>query len=365
MADLEVLKKGSGYRLDHADFGEVCKTTFAKGVITDIKKVEDDPIAVESLVKVEVEGQGESEFIPLFHQPRKGYWDTEDHQAQEFNQENKCFENAWMSFRGGDKVKVMLREDKPAAVVGHLDGIPRIGEDIFKLFFNSIGGGEHQSHIQCSKRELYGVSDEEAEGPDGTPLGLTKEAVKSCDTGEVLEVEEVLYGFSGRVTDPAAAYYKTTYYHYRTYCEFLIPIGAILYLLQAFQQRTESYIEPLVPLVFGEPIEEPGWGNPLSNTGFWVLAVPYDKEIEDELIKQGKANSGINPKDIELDHFTAEGDWGYYFDYPDMIYQDEFTDYIMTNEDFGQRAQLAYEDKMDLSTLQIFCRPHTEEDGLS
>jgi hypothetical protein len=52
-------------RIDHPDFVDVSKTTFAKGVITEFQKIQDDPLVVESKVKVEIEGVGESDFIPL------------------------------------------------------------------------------------------------------------------------------------------------------------------------------------------------------------------------------------------------------------------------------------------------------------
>ena len=59
------------------------------------------------------------DFIPLWFYPKKQYWDTPDHQAQDFNQDGLYYENAWMSFRGGDEVKVLLQEGVPkAAVVG-------------------------------------------------------------------------------------------------------------------------------------------------------------------------------------------------------------------------------------------------------
>ena len=35
-----------------------------------------------------------------------------------------------MSFRCGDEVIVMLQDGVPVAVLGHADGVPRVGEDL-------------------------------------------------------------------------------------------------------------------------------------------------------------------------------------------------------------------------------------------
>lgn len=161
MADLVFRDKYSGKRLDHKDFSEVIGTSFASGVVTDFKKVSDDPLIVESMVKVLVNGD-ESDYIPLFYSPRLGYWDTTDHLSQDFNPAG-YFENAWMSFRRDDEVKVMLRDGKPVAVLGFLDGIPRVGEDIVKVIANSI------VWWQMSKQATYKDGDK---SPDGFDLGL-------------------------------------------------------------------------------------------------------------------------------------------------------------------------------------------------
>ena len=69
MVALSVFEKyPDSFRLDHADFPEVCRTTFALGVISDFKQIANDPIQVSPLVKVKIEGMEESDFIPLFFQ---------------------------------------------------------------------------------------------------------------------------------------------------------------------------------------------------------------------------------------------------------------------------------------------------------
>jgi hypothetical protein len=171
MTELAVVEKyPDSRRIDHPDFPTVCQVSYAKGKITDFKRPAvdnpDNPFRVESMVKVEIEGVGESDFIPLFYHPRKQYWDTEDHKAQDINQDEKYFENAWMSFRVDDEVKVMLQDGKPFAVVGFLDGIPRIGEDVIRAVAQSVASA------RMSILEKYDGD----QGPDGLDLGLTLEA---------------------------------------------------------------------------------------------------------------------------------------------------------------------------------------------
>lgn len=127
-------------RIDHPDFGDVSKTTYSKGVITDFEKIQDDPIQVKSRVKVKIEGEEESDYIPIFYHPKILYWDGPGDPpvplATDFNAEGKYFERAWMSFRGGDEVAVMLQKGTPVAVIGFADGVPRIG----RMRISSLAG---------------------------------------------------------------------------------------------------------------------------------------------------------------------------------------------------------------------------------
>jgi hypothetical protein len=166
---LKEKEKAPGYRLDHPDFGVVYRVTHAKGVITDFKKIEDDPLKVAPLVKVKVDDEESDDYIPLFFRPKELYWNTEnpDHAATDINEEGRFYENAWMSFRGDDEVKVMLVDGTPYAVLAFLDGVPRIGEDIVKA--DDAGTIDY---YQMSHRKSYGNGDE---GWDGLALNLKKE----------------------------------------------------------------------------------------------------------------------------------------------------------------------------------------------
>jgi hypothetical protein len=250
-------------RIDHPDFVDVSKTTFAKGVITEFQKIQDDPLVVESKVKVEIEGVGESDFIPLFFHPKAQYWDGDDVTAQEFDEDEAMFKRAWMSFRGGDEVAVMLKEGVPVAVVGFADGVPRLGEDILKV---DVG----QGFFLCAQtREKYDAGES---GPDGAPLKLLKECevigagtelVGEYDAGGQItnlwggdfgsyEVEHREAGWISYMPVPAYdslvvyqnARRSTSYAdsHVSTYKDeyyYLVPIGPFLFWINAHRTRAE------------------------------------------------------------------------------------------------------------------------------
>ena len=137
--EMEVFEKyPDSRRLDHSNFGDVAKTTFAKGIISDFKVDDPTDIAgtIYSLVKVTGDW-GESEFIPIFFNPKKAYWDGTGVLATDFDEETGAFKRAWMSFRGDDEVAVMLKEGVPVAIMGFADGVPRIGENYAVAKYNN------------------------------------------------------------------------------------------------------------------------------------------------------------------------------------------------------------------------------------
>ncbi len=253
-------KYTDSYRLDHPDFVDVCATTFKKGVITDFQKVQDDPIQVTSQVKVDLGG----DFIPLFFCPKKQYWDTAIHQAQDFNQDRKYYENAWMSLRVGDQVKVVLQKGVPVAVLAFGDGVPRIGEDVIKFVGadcisnpspppNYAAAPSGPVWVRCSLLgQQYPNGDN---GPDNLPLKLVQSA--KCILSKKVSTDQYVIGpgweysppigwlenivitgwspvytfytadtYNYKVFDTETEQYHLNYYHY------LIPVGAILYLFQ-------------------------------------------------------------------------------------------------------------------------------------
>src|SRR5208337_718425 len=317
------------FRLNHPDFGDVRASPYAKGVITDFKKVSDDPIQVVSQVKVQIEGLSESDYIPIFYHPKAKFWDCVDfvlssppwvpgggfgvvpnpgppgnfvsNLAQTFQSNaakaavwtpgmtvapkettpdpgtqdaiittplaDDYFTKAWMSFRVGDEVAVMLQEGTPVAVLGFADGVPRIGEILFKM---NIAG----TIINCTTAILpdtairasfglflqeawplwpwyltgwsYGcdpTSPQDVNGPDGLPLNLVKE----CDI-QILSTETpsstINWTFLNWVycQDPSNSNYtywydfwfksvqQTTRYH----CLATLTIGPIIYKIKFY-----------------------------------------------------------------------------------------------------------------------------------
>ena len=72
MADaaLTVFEKyPDSWRIDQPDSGDVSKTTYAKGVISDVQKDRDDPMTATAQVKVTGDF-GESDWLPLFFHPK-------------------------------------------------------------------------------------------------------------------------------------------------------------------------------------------------------------------------------------------------------------------------------------------------------
>ena len=113
--EMPVIEKYPGSRrLDHPNFGDVYKTTYAVGVITDFQKIQDDPIQVEPMAKVSGEW-GESDYIPIFYKPKESYWDDpEGKKATDFDDEKGVHAGSWQSFSATDEVVVMLKEGVPS-----------------------------------------------------------------------------------------------------------------------------------------------------------------------------------------------------------------------------------------------------------
>ena len=190
--EIEVFSKyPDSYRLDQPNFGDVSKTAFAKGVISDFKI--DDPSdmigTIQSQVKV-TGGWGESDWIPLFYHPKAQYWDDDNFKAIDFDQGKMIFKKTWMSFRCGDEVAVMVKAGTPVAVMGFADGVPRIGENILKVSFDTVAAGENYllwGFYGQGEPENYPVAglnpsggvlnpwNGEETGPDNLPLGLKTE----------------------------------------------------------------------------------------------------------------------------------------------------------------------------------------------
>jgi hypothetical protein len=355
-------------RLDHPTFSDVKKTTYAKGVITEFQKVSDDPLVVESMVKVEIDGE-ESEFIPLFYQPKEKYWDTEDAEAREFDGEKGCYKQAWMSFHSGDEVEVMIKEGVPVAVVGFADGKPLVGENVFKMEWSKWNGEKHFAHILAvaapgtsyrvgswlisdvpsNEWSEYGRIDSDPKGPDGKPLGLTVEAEKICET----PWETVEY--------PGEPDIKGGYIDHTMYMEYLIRLGGKLYIMQIADrwQWFNEYYESFGPGVW---VEEYTSYSPFN---FSILGAPDSRELYESTKKLGAKHSNYSPTAIWNGDYSVPPDRNEYIAYPGFTFQPGCIDGIMWYHNTIHRELFPTatygDDIVKCSTMRIYVRPHKEE----
>ena len=83
MAALILQNKGTNTLVNHPNYGDVARTTYAKGVIGDggdgstaFQLASTYPFVPTSMVKVEGDW-GVSDFIPLLYNQKPGYWNTD------------------------------------------------------------------------------------------------------------------------------------------------------------------------------------------------------------------------------------------------------------------------------------------------
>jgi hypothetical protein len=401
-------------RLDHPDVADVRKTTFAKGVITDFQTISDDPLEVESMVKVKIGEEGdESEFIPLFYHPKEGYWEDPDAEegvdsVREFDEEKGCFKKAWMSFRCDDEVVVMLNEGAPVAVVGHADGVPRIGEDIVKIKAPDSQGVVRYFHLQCSRFKvnpveaedpedagLYGGINEEKKGPDGFELGLVLET-ESGPENYYQRPPSALYPDSSgdaRNYGLLTAYYqpqpggsnlaRTVANIRQQYLEFMFVVGPILYIFQVLANNSTIlfrnfdlgygndppwHYEPLGGnsinadriVSGGDCPESPGPDDIAQGSipNFWTVtdiqcrAAVYSKELLDAIKEAGPASAQQAYTD-----YVAHG-WNYEWGtkYANTVWQRLWDTIDLLRNIFSYSTWPKWDDTI------FIVRPHTKEE---
>lgn len=357
---LEIIESEEGsnsFRIKHPDFGDVYKTVYRKGIIKELKKVQDDPITFESLAKVEIEGQETEDYLPLFYHPKKQYWDDDHHQATDFNEELRYFERAWMSFRPGDEVVVMLQENKPVLIIGFADATPKVGENIIRMEFyiapfedhrecnydpsqshdHSVPGSEHTVYLNALKKKIDDDPDLPEPTPDGTPLGLTKEC-------ERILFEQEHWNFD------RASWNTTIHEHFTfTMADWIAIVGPIIYIFQFVSRKDDSVWEPV-----GESWIR-GWGSSAGVDGVYVSALPYSKENLEE-IRQAAANPSIQPKDASME---ASAQWGGRLGPWGIQYRG-----AVKQEDFFMSVRMSFTGiwDMDLEQTKLFVRPHSQDD---
>lgn len=411
MADLTIFQKypladedqsgAKSMRIDHPDFGDVLRTVYAKGVITDFEKISDDPIQVKSRVKV-TGNFGESEYIPIFYHPKKLFWDDPLADppvlATDFDEETGVFKQAWQSFRGGDEVAVMLKEGVPVGVVGFADGVPRVGEAVFQMEYDTVGGASRIYQWQPSLPGPdaegpgcpYETFDEENQGPDGLSLGLKTEALIVCDTG-IGEREETTVDSTWwqRYPDFVDVENITTSTHkvQRRFMEYLVTIGPIAYIIQVLYQIIESTLtysaEGVDVILAYPPWHQIITGSfPLTKTYFSQVSVfskLYNNEVKEDAIALGATHESVNL----VSSFLVRPAWcvrynasGYIVPVNPSWIGNEYnygyrgpawTGWLL-NPDWSVRLSRSYLNEYDntsldqlaLGTLKIFTRPHTK-----
>ena len=356
--EMEVFEKYPGSRrLDHPNFTDVGKTTFATmGVISEFQEGEcDDPesMVVNSMVKVEVGGV-ESDFIPIFFHPKAQYWDGQDGVlATDFDPE-VGFKKAFMSFRAGDEVVVMLKEGVPVAVLGFADGKPRVGENIFKVTWEKWNGESHFSHIQSEAQadippresdggtdwSEYGEIDVVPNGPDGVDLGLALELSKLCETAVAS------YGSGGLP--------HSTYTHYLQYQEYLIQLGGKAYIFQ-IMDIWEYVVDP-----FGAT----SWH--YYGISIYVLGAVDKKDLIESTKELGEVNSSLSARDIRDGVYSGPGGVPPYLTYPGFKSQLNpgygFVDPASSYYNIMFPGSWTGENITKGSTIKIYVRPHTKEE---
>lgn len=133
------------HRQDHENFGDVYKVHYKEGIIKDFGISNTTLFALDDTCTVEIDG-GPVSGVPIFYHCRKDYYDAQ----VSTKRENGALNHAAWAFRAGQKVKVMMYEDIPYAVIGHNEPpvygpdlkAPRKCLDIFRLqWHRSIGSG--------------------------------------------------------------------------------------------------------------------------------------------------------------------------------------------------------------------------------
>jgi hypothetical protein len=387
--DLTAIEKRPGsFRLNLADFGVVYKATFAKGIVSDFQKTQDDPLTVVSMVKVKGDAWGESDFIPLFYCPKKDFWDTLDHQAQDLNQDKLYYENAWMSFRAGDEVKVMLKEGAPFAVLGFLKDGPRIGEDIFKFNYEIAGSGTdatghgedlnlgpHSIHLQCSKKTEYLTLDADSKGPDDKDLGLSEKSYQLCVSAEGTIGIEPQAGPPAIGSQPDVAWTggigggESFLYGeggwYAQYIEWLITVGPVAYIIQMVGIRGYDWT------IFSDPpLTDPLTVTRTNNQTYYYIkamrilaAINTGPDLITSIKAQGVINNGIDvigadsPYSGHGPYYTGPDG---YPDYDGFVWQHEFSDNFFTLPDLNSYPGIGgtVPHGIDYRTLSFYQKPH-------
>lgn len=380
----------TSYRLDHPSFQNVHRTTFAKGVITDVEKVTDDPMDVKSMVKVKIEGYEESDFIPIFYHPKKQYWDDDEHQAIDYDAENKYFHKAWMSYRIGDEAVVLMQAAKDSKklvakfVVGFVDDYPRLGEMLARFDYDGIAGGHYFFYMLhflsvFGDYHYYGDLYRDGEssfnveqtGIGDDPLYLTVEKPITQTLSEIVITER--WVASGSALTQWAVCYET-YDYYKRYYEvdnyytniLEYKVGPVTYKLEI---ESYDYIETVTYQLYGFlgtfPDNLPNYGN---FNGGNPMSVGYDEYCDcpcslsvrcigltvpfGTAIPCGAGTGSVEYS--ENDVITSINVYAKTKESDEYVKQTALTSFM--------NLWLQWEDQPDIGSIIVKTRPHTKEE---
>ena len=265
------------YRKNHKNFGEVQRTTFTKGKILDFGVEKENPIILADTAKVELEGGGATNYVPIFYHCKEDFYIQE---CAELNADNGSLKCGAMAFEPDMEVKVMMHEASPVAIIGHADQTPRRCLDVIKFdlygyagVFTTQRGPKMTYHFRNSDQSLMCGMNQECLDPDGKDLNCTKKAIRLCGS------REIQFG--------TVVYYMG---------DWLIELGPIFYLFMVY-----------------------ALGMPAPYTGqLWMSAAPASKELKDKTIEAGKVKETRLPDRLFSPMPPQEM-------YPEFVVQTQFT----------------------------------------
>jgi len=396
-------KYADSWRLDHPNFGDVYQTTYAKGVIYDFQKKEDDPITVYPKVKVKIDGEESENYLPIFFHPKTKYWDDDTFTAKAYNNVGGYFEKAWMSFRGDDEVVVMLKEGKPICVLGFADGIPRIGENLIKIVTTAPNSTKNYRFLSCAKdttgqvAQIFSSGEDNPDGPDGKKLGIIMEITPTI-TSNTPDYYDVWHpgGPSnqwqmevGYVTNdsPPVVHWDNYIYFYKVrhtttvhHVEFSVPVGPIKYLFKFTITEIKVEVGPLVEEYYwfnddgtmpaASSHDPSGYEDPSSGFAFTGAYAPNTLVEKTHTHPDGASfwvdnNSvlvGLNPN-LASDGFSIVPDSSYKV--KACQYQKEDDEAIMQNDFYSNFHWYFMGSIKDKNSIQLFVRPHTKAEMIA
>jgi len=269
------------YRKDHEDFGEVQSISYKMGRITEFGVEKLDPITLDDTAKVEFEGGGASNFIPIFYHCKEDFYTKEG--CAELNEARGSLNHAARAFELDMEVKVMFKDAVPFAIIGHADNTPRYCVDIIRFDLHSYSnacafgpqnaGPLQRYHFRASDQTLMCDKNLPCFDVKGHDLRCTKKGQMLCGSHEVQFATVVFY-----------------------LGDWLIELGPLFFIFMVYAVGLPG---PMVGQVY-------------------MCAAPASKELKERTIAQGLKKEASIPDRILHPPPPAEF-------YPEFTIQSKFT----------------------------------------